>query len=115
MYVINRIKPLHYPLPDLPGLILMGLSLGLDSLKDYGKLNWLDKKVLHKPKIAKYYFIILGLLILSLIVNGMLGYFSTEDSNTKELSIGLIVFGIGCIGFLKSGIQATKDYMEANA
>ena len=94
------------------GLILVGLGISLDSLKDYGKLNWLDKQVLHKPKIAKYYFILIGLFILGLILIGLNAYFSTEDNKLKELSIGIIVFGIGSVGFLKSGIQATKDYME---
>ena len=94
------------------GLILIGLGISLDSLKDYGKLNWLDKKVLHKPKIAKYYFIFIALCILGMIIIGLNAYFSTEDSKLKELSIGIIVFGIGTVGFLKSGIQATKDYME---
>ena len=94
------------------GLIFFGIALGLDSLKDYGKLTWLDKKVYHKPKIAKYYFGLFGLAILSIIIFGIIGYFSTEQSILKELSIGFIIFGIGTIGVLKSGIQATKDYME---
>lgn len=95
------------------GLILAGLGIGLDSLKDYNKLNWIDKKVLHKPKIAKYYFIILGLLIAACILMGMFAYFSTNENPIKELSIGFIVFGIGTIGFLKAGIEATKKYIEA--
>ena len=95
------------------GLILMGIGISLDSLKDYGKLNWLDKKVLHKPIIAKYYFILIGLGILSMILIGLNAYFSSEDNALMELSIGIIIFGIGMVGFLKSGIQATKDYMES--
>lgn len=94
------------------GLIFLGLGMGLDSLKDYGKLTWFDKKVYHKPKIAKYYFSILGIVILSIIASGVIGYFSTEQSTLKELSIGFIIFGIGTIGILKAGIQATKDYIE---
>ena len=94
------------------GLILLGLGMGLDSLKDYGKLTWLDKKVYHNPKIAKYYFSVLGLVILSVIISGIIGYFSTEQNALKELSIGFIIFGIGTIGILKAGIQVTKDFME---
>ena len=86
--------------------------MGLDSLKDYGKLTWLDKKVYHKPKIAKYYFSVLGLVILSVIISGIIGYFSTEQNALKELSIGFIIFGIGTIGILKAGIQVTKNFME---
>ncbi len=94
------------------GLIFLGLGIGLDSLKDYEKLNWLDRKVLHKPKIATYYFIIMGLIIFGFIFLGIKGYVSVDDSKLKELSIGLIVTGIGTIGFLKSGIEATKSYIE---
>lgn len=93
-------------------LILMGLGLGLDSLKDYTKLNWLDRQVFHRPKAAKVYLIILALIIFSIIILGVTEYFSTTDSKLKELSIGMIVFGIGAIGFLKSGIQAAKDVID---
>lgn len=102
----NLLENLNY------GLIFLGLGMGLDSLKDYGKLTWLDKKVYHKPKIAKYFFVLFGLLILSLIIVGLIGYFSTEKNALKELSIGFIIFGIGTIGVLKAGMQATKDFME---
>ncbi len=91
------------------GLILMGVGLGLDSLKDYKKLNWLDRQVFHRPKFAKVYLAVLGVIIFSLILLGLKEYFSTHDTKTKDLSIGIIVFGIGAIGFLKSGIQAAKD------
>lgn len=94
------------------GLIFFGLGMGLDSLKDYGKLTWLDKKVYHKPKIAKYFFIVLGLAIFMVIIFGIMGYYSTEQNTLKELSIGFIIFGIGAIGVLKPGMQATKDFME---
>lgn len=94
------------------GLILLGLGIGLDSLKDYKKLTWLDKKVYHKPHVAKYYFCALGAIILTFIALGIYGYFSTDQNALKELSIGFVIFGIGAIGILKSGIGATKQYME---
>ncbi|MEM8895917.1 MAG: hypothetical protein AAGC88_15145 [Bacteroidota bacterium] len=94
------------------GLIFVGIGISLDSLKDYGKLNWLDKTVLYRPALAKYYFILLGVAILSLIFVGIKGYLSTNENNLKELSIGFIVFGVGMIGFLKSGIEATKKYID---
>ena len=97
------------------GLIIFGFAMSLESLKDYNRLTWLDKKVFHKPKRAKYYFIILGILILSLIIMGCIGYFSSRESILKEIGIGLIVTGIGTIGLLKSSIEVTKDFMEKEA
>lgn len=94
------------------GLIFFGLGIGLDSLKDYQKLTWLDKKVYYKPKIAKYYFLVLGFSIFSIIAVGILYYFRAEQSVFKELSIGFIIVGIGSLGLLKSGIQTTKEYIE---
>ena len=90
----------------------MGIGFGLDSLKDYKKLNWLDRQVLHRPKVARFYLAVMALVIFSFIGMGVKAYFSTEDSTLKEVAIGLIVFGIGAIGFLKSGIEAAKDGME---
>lgn len=94
------------------GLIFLGLGMGLDSLKDYGKLTWIDKKVYHKPKIAKYYFLFFGLMVLNFIVVGAFGYFWTQETILNQLSIGLIVLGIGTLAVLKAGIQATIDFME---
>ena len=96
------------------GLIFLGLGISLDSLKDYKKLTWLDKQVLHRPKLAKYYFALIAMIILGTIIVGAKGYFSAEKNNLKELSVGLIVLGIGAIGFLKSGIEATKSYIDQN-
>lgn len=95
------------------GLIFLGVGLSLDSLKDYKKLNWLDKKVLHNPKIAKYYFLYIGIITLGFILIGIFCYLK-PDNQLNEISIGLIVMGIGMLGFLKSGIETTKDYMEKN-
>lgn len=94
------------------GMILMGVGLGLDSLKDYKKLNWLDRQVFHRPNLAKVYLTVMGLIIFSFIILGIKEYFSSQDSKIKELSLGMIVFGIGAIGFLKSGIQTAKDILD---
>ncbi len=94
------------------GLILFGIVLALDAFKDYRKLTWLDKKVYHKPRVAKYYFIFFTLLLFGMIITGINSYFSTEDHALKELSTGFIVLGIGAFGILKAGIEATKRFME---
>lgn len=94
------------------GLIFLGLGIGLDSLKDYGKLTWIDKKVYHKPEIAKYYFLFLGFIIIIFIVVGAFGYFLTEETILNQLSIGLMVLGIGFLAVLKAGIQATMDFID---
>ena len=94
------------------GLVFMGLGLGLDSLKDYKKLNWLDRQVLHRPRVAQIYLAIMALAIFSILSLGVKAYFSAQTSALEEVAIGLIVFGIGAIGFLKSGIEAAKDSME---
>ncbi|MEM6686602.1 MAG: hypothetical protein AAF617_12545, partial [Bacteroidota bacterium] len=94
------------------GLIIFGVAMAFESLKDHKRLTWLDKKVFHKPKIAIYYFIILGCMIITIIAMGCVGYFSAKEGILKEVGMGLIVTGIGTIGLLKSGIEATKYYME---
>lgn len=116
LYYMNRY--LFVENPDIisdynTGFILMGIGIGLDSLKDYDKLTWLDKKVYHNPKRASIYLVIVALSILTIILVGLYFYLSTEETAFKELSIGFIVLGIGSIGVLKAGMQATKDYMNA--
>jgi hypothetical protein len=93
-------------------LIIFGVALSLDSLKDYKKLNWLDKKVYHHPKRAKVYFLVFGSLLLLLVFSGLYSYFFSSPGPQKDLSIGLMVFGIGCFGMLKSAMQATSHYLD---
>ena len=112
-------RPLFFP-DASPGmfadqntaLIFIGLALSLDSLKDYNKLTWLDKKVYHRPKVAQGYFFIAGIIIAFFIGVGIWGYFIAADTPVGELSFGLIVLAIGMIGLLKSGIDATMSYIK---
>ncbi|MEL7121779.1 MAG: hypothetical protein AAFO07_20185, partial [Bacteroidota bacterium] len=72
----------------------------------------LDKKVYHRPNVARYYFLFAGLIILIFMVVGVWRYFKADDSPIKELSFGIIVLAIGMIGLLKSGIDATMSYIK---
>lgn len=95
-------------------LILMGLALSLDSFKDYSKLNWFDKKVYHRPGRAKWFYLLFGSFILVVMALGAYGYFHAEGGLIKEISFGLISLSIGCMGMLKSAMNATMEYIKQN-
>ena len=92
--------------------IITGIAVSYDALKDYRKLNSMDKKVYHEPKIAKIYFSIMLTIFLTIMIYGVYGYFYSENGVLKELPMGLIVLAIGGVGVIKSGIDETLSYME---
>ena len=49
-------------------------------------------------------------MIILFLTLGMIGFFSTNDSKLKELSFGLLVFGIGYLGLLKSAMEMFENH-----
>jgi hypothetical protein len=60
--------------------------------------------------MGKIFLSMLTILALALIVTGMVGDSKTDESNLKELSIGIIILGIGLIGMLKIAIEMFENH-----
>ena len=92
-------------------LIFMGLALSFSSLQDTTKTqNKLSENIWKDPKKGKILIGVIGFQILSAIVLGLLGYYFIEGGVLKQLSIGLIVLGLGMFGFLKAAIEMFENH-----
>jgi uncharacterized BrkB/YihY/UPF0761 family membrane protein len=92
-------------------LIFMGLAISFSSLQDTTKTqNKLSKKIWENPKKGKIFIAFISSIILILLIFGLIGYFASETSFLKEISIGIIVFGLGMFGFLKAAIEMFENH-----
>jgi 4-amino-4-deoxy-L-arabinose transferase-like glycosyltransferase len=92
-------------------LVFMGLGISFSTLQDTTKTqNKLSLKIYQNPSYARNFIILIVLQILLLVTIGMFGLFAMEDSIIKELSLGLIVLGIGLIGMLKSVTEMAENH-----
>jgi preprotein translocase subunit Sss1 len=94
-------------------LILMGLAISFSTLQDTTKTqNKISLRVWQDPLKGKIFLAVLSVFILGLIIIGMIGYFGTANTYLKELSIGIIILGIGLIGMLKTGIEMFENHRK---
>ncbi len=94
-------------------LIFMGLGVSFSSLQDTSKTqNKFSEKIWKNPKKGKIMIAFISLMILCSLIFGLIGYFSTEVGVLKELSIGIIVLGLGMFGFLKAAIEMFENHRK---
>ncbi len=92
-------------------LVFMGLAISFSSLQDTTKTqNNYSKKIWENPKKGKIAINLMIAMIILFLTLGMIGFFSTNDSKLKELSFGLLVFGIGYLGLLKSAMEMFENH-----
>lgn len=94
-------------------LIFFGLAVSFATLQDTQKTSLkFEKKIWRNPKKGKLFIIGIAFLVFSLLLFGFFGYFLASNQAIKEVSFGIIVLGIGFIGFLKTGIEVFENHRE---
>ena len=92
-------------------LIFTGIGISFSTLQDTSKTqNNFSKKILTDPKKGKLAIILMSVLTFSTITLGVVFYFFSTNTKLEELSIGLIILGIGLIVFLKTGIELFENH-----
>jgi len=97
------------------GLILTGVAVSLSTLQDTKKTqNKLSLKIYQSPRKSRIFLIMIALLVFLFLTLGTAGYFLTKENVLKELSTGLIVFGIGILGLLKAAMEMAENHRLPN-
>ncbi|WP_053990801.1 hypothetical protein [Mangrovimonas sp. TPBH4] len=95
------------------GLIFMGLGTSFSSLQDTTRIqNKISRKIWENPKKGKIAIVFIGSTILFLLCLGLIGYFKLGNGILKELSVGIIVLGLGMFGFLKGAIEMFENHRK---
>ncbi len=94
-------------------LIFLGLGISFSSLQDTTKTqNKVSKRIWENPLKGKIMIVFMCFMILSFLVLGFTGYFIIEDGILKDLSIGIIVLGLGMFGILKAAIEMFENHRK---
>jgi hypothetical protein len=105
------IDGVHVDLENLNNaLVFVGLGISLSTLQDTTKTqNKLFKLILKNPIKGKTIVILMSVSTFLILVLGILGIFFLGNQVLNELYFGLILLGVGLIGFLKSAIEITEN------
>ncbi|MGS2764102.1 hypothetical protein [Sinomicrobium sp. M5D2P9] len=96
------------------GLMFLGLGISFCSLQDTGKTqNNFSKRIWESSKKGKVALIVLSLEVLFFLLLGLSGLFISKNELLQEVSMGLIVLGIGMIGILKVAIEMHENHRKS--
>tara|TARA_B110000114_G_C14853374_1_gene301661 strand:- start:117 stop:479 length:363 start_codon:yes stop_codon:yes gene_type:complete len=94
-------------------LIFLGLGMSFSTLQDTTKTQTkLDRIIMESPKKGKIFLVLTSIMTFIAIIYGLFGYIISENEKIKELSVGLIVFGIGLISLLKTGVEMFENHRK---
>jgi hypothetical protein len=91
-------------------LVFVGLGISLSTLQDTSKTqNKLFKLIRKNPKKGRAIIILMSAITVLILVLGIFGIFFIGNHMLNELYFGLMLLGVGLIGFLKSAIEIIEN------
>lgn len=92
-------------------LLYAGIGIGLSSLQDPTKTqNEISRKVWQNPRKGRWMLILLAVYALGAMVVGLVGAYLADDTVANQLSLGLVAFGLGMVGLLKTAIEMREHH-----
>ena len=91
----------------------MGIGISLSTLQDTSKTqNEASRKIWEDPKKGKIFLITLSIATLVLILIGLFSLFRLSSIIPEDISLGLIVLGIGLVGMLKAAGEMFENHRK---
>lgn len=92
-------------------LLYAGVGVGMSSLQDPTRVqNTLSRKVWQDPRKGRMALGVLTAEALVPIVAGLVGASLATSTALNQLSLGLVAFGLGMIGLLKTAIEMFEHH-----
>ncbi|MFT6961038.1 MAG: hypothetical protein ACJAWV_000740 [Flammeovirgaceae bacterium] len=92
-------------------LIFVGIAISFSALQDATKTqSKFAKRIWESPKKGKTMLFIMTITMFAFISVGLFGFYFTETEQLKSISIGLVAFGIGYIGLLKTAVEMFENH-----
>lgn len=92
-------------------LLYAGIGIGLSSLQDPTKTqNELSRRVWQDARKGRWMLILLAIYALGAMLIGLIGAYRAEDTIVNQLSLGLVAFGLGMVGLLKTAIEMREHH-----
>ena len=92
-------------------LLYAGVGIGLSSLQDATKTqNEISRKVWQDPRKGRWMLGLLAFYALGAMAAGLFGAYRAESTVVNQLSLGLVAFGLGMVGLLKTAIEMREHH-----
>ena len=92
-------------------LLYAGVGVGLSSLQDPTRTqNKISQKVWQDPRKGRLMLWLLSVEALLPIVTGLVGAYLATSTVLNQLSLGLVAFGLGMVGLLKTALEMFEHH-----
>lgn len=92
-------------------LLYAGIGIGLSSLQDPSRTqNEVSRRVWQDPRKSRWMLVLLGAYALGAMVIGLMGAYMADSTVVNQLSLGLMAFGLGMVGLLKTAIEMREHH-----
>ena len=92
-------------------LLYAGVGIGLSSLQDPTRTqNDVSRRVWQDPRKGRWMLVLLSFYTLTSMVAGLVGAYLADTTVVNQLSLGLVAFGLGMVGLLKTAIEMREHH-----
>jgi hypothetical protein len=92
-------------------LLYAGIGIGLSSLQDPTRTqNEVSRRVWQDPRKGRWMLVLLSLYALGAMAMGLAGAYMADSTGVNQLSLGLVAFGLGMVGLLKTAIEMREHH-----
>lgn len=92
-------------------LLYAGVGVGLSSLQDPARThNTISRKVWQDPRKGRLMLWLLSIEALLPIAVGLVGAYLASSTALNQLSLGLVAFGLGMVGLLKTALEMFEHH-----
>ncbi|QNP39870.1 hypothetical protein [Lysobacter solisilvae (ex Woo and Kim 2020)] len=92
-------------------LLYAGIGIGLSSLQDPTRTqNEMSRRVWRDPRKGRWMLVLLGIYALGAMLVGLVGAYMAASTVVNQLSLGLVAFGLGMVGVLKTAIEMREHH-----
>ena len=92
-------------------LLYAGIGICLSSLQDPARTqNQVSRRVWEDPRKGRWMLVLLAAYALGSMAIGLAGAYRADTTAMNQLSLGLVAFGLGMVGLLKTAIEMREHH-----
>lgn len=92
-------------------LLYAGIGIGLSSLQDPTRTqNAFSRRVWEDPRKGRWMLALIASYALGAMLLGLLGAYAADSTPVHQLALGLLAFGLGMVGLLKTAIEMREHH-----
>ena len=101
-------RELHYV---NTALVFCGIAISLSTLQDTTTTqNEISRKIWEHPVKGKIFLALIGVYAFAFMAFGLVGFVRSTGGMIEDISLGLVVLGIGMVGMLKSAAEMFENH-----